>query len=116
MSSAHHIRQQLESNLQEQQPLYSQLQVLQGQEKLLRRRLAEAEQAEKAAASGASSDDWSSEFPWDGKVDSVLSARFGHRTFRPLQREVINATLSGRDCFAILPTGNPKPNPKPNPN
>ena len=56
MSSAHHIRQQLESNLQEQQPLYSQLQVLQGQEKLLRRRLAEAEQAEKAAASGASSD------------------------------------------------------------
>ena len=105
MSSAHHIRQQLESNLQEQQPLYSQLQVLQGQEKLLRRRLAEAEQAEKAAASGASSDDWSSEFPWDGKVDSTLSARFGHRTFRPLQREVINATLSGRDCFAILPTG-----------
>ena len=103
MSSAHHIRQQLESNLQEQQPLYSQLQELQGQEKQLRRRLADAEQAEKAAPS--SSDDWSSEFPWDATVDSTLSARFGHRTFRPLQREVINATLSGRDCFAILPTG-----------
>ena len=103
MSSAHHIRQQLESNLQEQQPLYSQLQELQGQEKQLRRRLADAEQAEKAAPS--SSDDWSSEFPWDATVDSTLSARFGHHTFRPLQREVINATLSGRDCFAILPTG-----------
>ena len=105
--TAHHIRLQLESNLQEQQPLYSQLQELQGQEKQLRRRLAEAEQAEKAApSSGAgSSDDWSSDFPWDATVDSTLSARFGHRTFRPLQREVINATLSGRDCFTILPTG-----------
>ena len=108
MSSAHHIRQELESNLQEQRPLYSQLQELQGQEKQLRRRLAEAEVVEKAAASlsdASASDDWSSEFPWDATVDSTLSARFGHHTFRPLQREVINATLSGRDCFAILPTG-----------
>ena len=106
--SSHDIRQQLESNMQEQRPLYSQLQELQGQEKQLRRRLAEAEAAEVAVpASGAgSSDDWSGEFPvWDATVNAMLASRFGHSTFRPLQREVINATLSGRDCFAILPTG-----------
>uniref|UniRef100_A0A0D3KW49 DEAD/DEAH-box helicase domain-containing protein n=1 Tax=Emiliania huxleyi (strain CCMP1516) TaxID=280463 RepID=A0A0D3KW49_EMIH1 len=38
----------------------------------------------------------------------MLKSRFGHTSFRPLQREVVNACLAGRDVFAILPTGGGK--------
>ena len=32
----------------------------------------------------------------------------GLEELRPLQREAINATLAGRDCFVIMPTGKDK--------
>lgn len=35
----------------------------------------------------------------------VLRDVFGFDTFRPGQREVIDAVLSGRDCIAVMPTG-----------
>jgi ATP-dependent DNA helicase RecQ len=35
----------------------------------------------------------------------VLEAVFGYPTFRPGQREVIDAVLAGRDCIALMPTG-----------
>jgi ATP-dependent DNA helicase RecQ len=38
----------------------------------------------------------------------VLSQTFGYREFRPLQRQIIEATLAGRDVFALLPTGGGK--------
>jgi ATP-dependent DNA helicase RecQ len=41
-------------------------------------------------------------------LTSVLRARFGHDAFRPGQREVIEAVLSGRDAIAVLPTGGGK--------
>ncbi len=37
-----------------------------------------------------------------------LHRTFGYTTFRPLQREIIEATLAGRDVFALLPTGGGK--------
>lgn len=37
-----------------------------------------------------------------------LTRYFNIDEFRPLQREVINATLSGCDCFVIMPTGGGK--------
>src|SRR5471032_1751675 len=37
-----------------------------------------------------------------------LKTTFGYSTFRPLQREIIEATLAGRDVFALLPTGGGK--------
>jgi ATP-dependent DNA helicase RecQ len=43
-----------------------------------------------------------------GDLEGVLAARFGHTGFRPGQREVIEAVLSGRDTVAILPTGGGK--------
>lgn len=49
--------------------------------------------------------DWAGSFEWDGRVRELMAARFGHTSFRPLQREVINACLSSRDVFAVLPTG-----------
>lgn len=35
----------------------------------------------------------------------LLKQTFGYDTFRPLQREIMDATLAGRDVVAILPTG-----------
>ena len=35
----------------------------------------------------------------------VLSATFGYRTFRPGQKELIDAVLSGSDVVGIMPTG-----------
>src|SRR5947209_8152962 len=30
---------------------------------------------------------------------------FGYQTFRPGQREIIDAVLAGRDCIGVMPTG-----------
>ena len=35
----------------------------------------------------------------------TLNRTFGYREFRPLQRQIIEATLDGRDVLALLPTG-----------
>lgn len=37
-----------------------------------------------------------------------LKRNFGFASFRPLQREIIRATLEGHDVFALLPTGGGK--------
>jgi len=38
----------------------------------------------------------------------TLKKTFGYSEFRPLQREIIEATLAGKDVFALLPTGGGK--------
>jgi ATP-dependent DNA helicase RecQ len=38
----------------------------------------------------------------------TLQTTFGYNEFRPLQREIIDAHLDGRDVFALLPTGGGK--------
>jgi ATP-dependent DNA helicase RecQ len=35
----------------------------------------------------------------------VLESLFGYQTFRPGQREIIDAVLAGRDCIGLMPTG-----------
>jgi ATP-dependent DNA helicase RecQ len=35
----------------------------------------------------------------------VLESLFGYQTFRPGQREIIDAILAGRDCIGLMPTG-----------
>lgn len=50
--------------------------------------------------------DWvGRQFPWDDKLSHELRTTFKISSFRPLQREAINAYLSKRDVFAVLPTG-----------
>jgi ATP-dependent DNA helicase RecQ len=50
--------------------------------------------------------------PVSKQISSELEARlkqhFGFSSFRPHQREIVEATLAGRDVFAALPTGGGK--------
>lgn len=39
---------------------------------------------------------------------NTLHTTFGYPAFRPLQREIIETSLAGRDVFALLPTGGGK--------
>ncbi|KAF0979745.1 hypothetical protein FDP41_000898 [Naegleria fowleri] len=47
-------------------------------------------------------------FEWSRELKSTLKEIFGINSFRHLQLEAINATLSGRDVFIIMPTGGGK--------
>jgi ATP-dependent DNA helicase RecQ len=42
------------------------------------------------------------------ELDILLKRTFGYGSFRPLQREICEASLAGRDVFALLPTGGGK--------
>ena len=45
---------------------------------------------------------------WDEKVTKSLRKIFKLSSFRPLQRAIINCTLSGHDCFVVMPSGGGK--------
>ncbi len=40
-----------------------------------------------------------------GDPADVLRDVFGHPSFRPGQREIVDAVLGGRDCIGVMPTG-----------
>ncbi|KAJ1361468.1 hypothetical protein KIN20_020728 [Parelaphostrongylus tenuis] len=44
-------------------------------------------------------------FSWSEEVDSILSKVFHISSFRPFQREVINAIMSGVDTLVVMSTG-----------
>ena len=41
-------------------------------------------------------------------LSKTLKETFGFNAFRPLQREIIESSMSGRDVFVLLPTGGGK--------
>src|SRR6186997_1261912 len=43
-----------------------------------------------------------------GGLHDSLRHVFGYDSFRPLQKEIVEATLAGRDVLALLPTGGGK--------
>ncbi|XP_009787118.1 ATP-dependent DNA helicase Q-like 4A isoform X2 [Nicotiana sylvestris] len=58
---------------------------------------------------GSNDKKWSSrDFPWTKKLEADNKKVFGNPSFRPNQREVINATMSGYDVFVLMPTGGGK--------
>ena len=44
----------------------------------------------------------------DAAVMDELEQVFGYETFRPGQRDVVDAALAARDCLAVMPTGSGK--------
>ena len=44
----------------------------------------------------------------DGALLPVLKQHFGFESFKPLQEQIISDSLTGRDVFALLPTGGGK--------
>ncbi|SPO00967.1 related to QDE3 protein (involved in gene silencing) [Cephalotrichum gorgonifer] len=48
------------------------------------------------------------QFPWSPEVKQMLKDRFRMEHFRHNQLEAINATLSGKDAFILMPTGGGK--------
>ncbi|VYS49589.1 unnamed protein product [Arabidopsis thaliana] len=50
----------------------------------------------------------SSDFPWTKNLEVYNKLVFGNHSFRPNQREIINATMSGCDVFVLMPTGGGK--------
>ncbi|HKY32492.1 MAG TPA: ATP-dependent DNA helicase RecQ [Candidatus Polarisedimenticolia bacterium] len=43
--------------------------------------------------------------PSHADPQQILESVFGYREFRPGQRHIIDAVLSGRDCIGVMPTG-----------
>ncbi|PRP75632.1 putative DNA helicase hus2 [Planoprotostelium fungivorum] len=53
--------------------------------------------------------DWNrSDFEWSQEILQTSKAVFGHRSFRHNQLGIINATMSNRDVFVLMPTGGGK--------
>jgi ATP-dependent DNA helicase RecQ len=43
-----------------------------------------------------------------GNIQSILQQHWGYASFRPLQEQIINTVLEGKDALALLPTGGGK--------
>lgn len=47
-------------------------------------------------------------FPHSARTQAAFAYHFGLKTYRPNQLQTINATMTGLDCFVLMPTGGGK--------
>ncbi|CAN0003574.1 unnamed protein product, partial [Scytosiphon promiscuus] len=53
--------------------------------------------------------DWGGDdFEWSKRMNELLRGTFGLNSWRTNQKEIVNATLSGRDAFVVMRTGGGK--------
>ncbi|XP_012280002.1 Bloom syndrome protein homolog [Orussus abietinus] len=57
---------------------------------------------------GVSGEFDSDQYPHSKEMMKVFKEKFGLYSFRPNQRQVINAAMLGYDCFVLMPTGGGK--------
>lgn len=57
---------------------------------------------------GRGNSEWARHFEWTSSLKKINRTIFGNHSFRKNQVEIMNATLSGRDCFVLMPTGGGK--------
>ena len=77
---------------------------------MAREQLTGAAAAAAAAVDGGGDEPgaWERPFEWSGELRAWLQRTFGYAQFRPQQEAVMNATMAGRDCFVLTPTGGGK--------
>ena len=63
---------------------------------------------QKSSAKKRVSSEWNRTFEWDEIVNMANKVIFGNADFRENQLEIINATKSGKDVLALIPTGGGK--------
>ena len=51
---------------------------------------------------------YTADFTWSRRLEELKRSVFRIDAWRPLQLRTMNATLSGRDCVLIMPTGGGK--------
>ena len=54
------------------------------------------------------SQEFQGQYPHAQDLMKIFTQVFGLRQFRPKQLEAINASLLGKDCFILMPTGGGK--------
>jgi RecQ family ATP-dependent DNA helicase len=58
--------------------------------------------------SADSTSKWRGNYDWTEGIDIILHNTFGYHKWRSNQKEIINATMSGKDVFVTMPTGGGK--------
>ncbi|TYI16655.1 hypothetical protein ES332_A08G269900v1 [Gossypium tomentosum] len=61
-----------------------------------------------SAPTNVQAEDWSRSFDWDSQAEDIRFNVFGISSYRPNQREIINAVMSGRDVLVIMAAGGGK--------
>ncbi|KAL5724648.1 DNA helicase [Ranunculus cassubicifolius] len=56
----------------------------------------------------SSNENWSASFGWDSQADDIRFNVFGIPSYRPNQRQIVNAVMSGKDVLVIMAAGGGK--------
>ncbi|XP_038046923.1 ATP-dependent DNA helicase Q1-like [Patiria miniata] len=96
-SELDHVRSRIDALVQRQDSLLSEKQELKTKADQLQT-LCQRLQTERG-------DFQKSDFSWSSELHRLKTSVFGIKSLRAMQEQVMNTTLSGRDCLLVMPTG-----------